>query len=129
MEDKRLKLEGLCCKNDDFFELDGVEVTLEAAGFGLLFSDEEEAVLEVAVVAKSLECIALLAGGDRAKLRVLVCNKTTNYSLSLTYLSIHSLWSVGLFSFYIVAVSKISEELGSTRTKLLGTNTGEVMKN
>ena len=35
MEDKRLKLEGLCCKNDDFFELD-VEVTLEAAaGLGL----------------------------------------------------------------------------------------------
>ena len=41
MEDKRLKLEGLCCKNDDFFEL--VEVTLEAANaarLGLLFSDE-----------------------------------------------------------------------------------------
>ena len=95
MEDKRLKLEGLCCKNDDFFEL--VEVTLEAR-LGLLFSDEatEAAVLEVA---SCLECIALLAGGDRAKLRVLVCNKTTNYSLSLTYLSIHSLWSVGFLSF------------------------------
>ena len=84
MEDKRLKLEGLCCKNDDFFELD-VEVTLEA-GFGLLFSETAVEVLEV--VANSLECIALFAGGDRAKFRVLVCNKTTNYSLS--YLSIHS---------------------------------------
>ena len=39
-----------------------------------LFPSLEAAVFEAA---DSLECIALFAGGDRAKLRVLVCKKTT----------------------------------------------------
>ena len=41
-----------------------------------LFPSLEAAVFEAA---DSLECIALFAGGDRAKLRVLVCKKDNNY--------------------------------------------------
>ena len=62
MEDKRLKLEGLCCKNDDFFEL--VEVTLEAADaarLGLLFSDE---ATEAAVFKGIYNRLHLIRGFD-----------------------------------------------------------------